>query len=225
MHFQQSSINSPRCSDEEFYPRFKKNSNAKIIWTSVRMETGRKPRVIKKRVTRDLPPPEVNETEPVPREAFTGKKSHNFKEFVQKRIEEQNRISLKERTHDFINETSFTAITRIVKANTIFKKILWLILVLAMMAWLAIQCYWLLEKYFNYPVEVKIEIKSASKLDFPSVTVCNRNPLKRSKLTASVFSKLSETFDLKTDATLYNGAMDRLRKHSGKSRGGVPGSP
>lgn len=189
------------------------------------METGRKPKVIKKRVTRDLPPPEVHETEPVPKEAFTGKKSHNFKEFVQKRIEEQNRISLKERTHDFINETSFTAITRIVKANTIFKKILWLILVLAMMAWLAIQCYWLLEKYFNYPVEVKIEIKSASKLDFPSVTVCNRNPLKRSKLTASVFSKLSETFDLKTDATLYNGAMDRLRKHSGKSRGGVPGSP
>lgn len=180
------------------------------------MEPTRKPRLLKKGVTKDLPPPEVNETSSVPLEAFASKQPC-FKEIVKKKIEEDRLITLKERTENFINETSFTAIARIVKANTILKKIIWLILVIAMMAWLTIQCYWLLDKYFSYPVEVKIELKSASKLAFPSVTICNRNPLKKSKLPGSVFSRLKDMLDLKTDTTLYNGAMEQLqhRVHSG----------
>ncbi|XP_052701236.1 degenerin unc-8-like [Crassostrea angulata] len=180
------------------------------------MEPKRKPRLVRKGVTKDLPPPEVNETDSVPLEAFASKKPC-FKEIVKRKIEEDRMTTLKERTDNFINETSFTAIARIVKANTILKKIIWLILVMAMMAWLTIQCYWLLDKYFSYPVEVKIELKSAPKLAFPSVTVCNRNPLKKSKLAGSVFSRLRDKLDLKTDTTLYNGAMEQLQNkgHSG----------
>lgn len=182
------------------------------------MEPKRKPRLVRKGVTNDLPPPEVNETDSVPLEAFASKKPC-FKEIVKRKIEEDRMTTLKERTDNFINETSFTAIARIVKANTILKKIIWLILVMAMMAWLTIQCYWLLDKYFSYPVEVKIELKSAPKLAFPSVTVCNRNPLKKSKLAGSVFSRLRDKLDLKTDTTLYNGAMEQLQTkgHSGLS--------
>lgn len=174
------------------------------------MDVKPKPRVIRKKVTKDLPPPEVNETDLVPLEAFTDKKP-NFRELVKKNLDDLNRISLKERTEDFINETSFTAIARVVKANTILKKIIWLILVIAAMAWLGLQCYWLFDKYFSYPVEVKVELKSAAKLAFPSVTVCNRNPLKKCKLGESVFAGLTDTFNLKTDDTLYNEAMDKLR--------------
>ncbi|XP_062572375.1 amiloride-sensitive sodium channel subunit gamma-like [Saccostrea cucullata] len=185
------------------------------------MDAMRKPKVVKKKVTKDLPPPEVNETDPLPMEAFTDKKP-KFAELVKRNLDSINNVSLKERTENFINETSFTAIARIVKANTIVKKILWLILVLAMMSWLGIQCYWLFDKYFSYPVEVKIELKSAPKLAFPSVTVCNRNPLKKSKLRDSVFSGLTQMFDLKTDDTLYNGAMDRLRDQSHGHEGPDP---
>jgi Amiloride-sensitive sodium channel len=35
-------------------------------------------------------------------------------------------------------------------------------------------------KYFSYPVNVGIEIRHASDLDFPAVTVCNLSPMRAS---------------------------------------------
>lgn len=55
-------------------------------------------------------------------------------------------------------------------------------MVLSMMVWLGVQCYWLLDKYFHYPIDVKLDLKISSELEFPSVTVCNMNPILKNKI-------------------------------------------
>ena len=50
---------------------------------------------------------------------------------------------------DFCAETSFSALTRIHKASHMYKRILWLMACLVMLAWLTIQIVWLFNKYFR----------------------------------------------------------------------------
>ena len=38
----------------------------------------------------------------------------------------------------------------------------------------------IIKKYYSYPTSIKIEIISRDELEFPAVTVCNENPVKRS---------------------------------------------
>jgi hypothetical protein len=45
-------------------------------------------------------------------------------------------------------------------------------------------------KYFSYPVTVGIDIRHASDLDFPAVTICNVSPM-RASLYESYFESLS----------------------------------
>lgn len=154
----------------------------------------------------DMPPPEVHESDPMPKEASKNGKQTECSQNEAKNMMES--ISVRERFNMFMNETSFTALTRIHKANSILKRIIWFIVLVAMLAWLSVQCYWLLEKYFNYPVDVKIELNSAPRLDFPSVTICNRNPLRKSMIASSPFSAMENDFlKVKRDDSLYNRAM------------------
>ncbi|RUS89854.1 hypothetical protein EGW08_002384 [Elysia chlorotica] len=73
-----------------------------------------------------------------------------------------------------------------------------------MMSWLGVQCYWLLDKYFQYPIEVKLDLKAAPELDFPSVTICNLNPiLERHLNTEEIFNDLKEYSEPDTDDSLF----------------------
>lgn len=62
--------------------------------------------------------------------------------------------SIKDELSAFFTETSFTALTQIYKANSIWKRVVWTVLVIGMLAWMVVQCYWLFEKYYKYPIEV-----------------------------------------------------------------------
>jgi len=43
----------------------------------------------------------------------------------------------------------------------------------------------LTKKYLDYPVSVKMNVDHKHKLTFPSITICNMNPVKRSAWLAS----------------------------------------
>ena len=45
---------------------------------------------------------------------------------------------------------------------------------------LFIQTFMLLKKYFNYPVTTKVSSKHEAITDFPSVTICNFNIIRKS---------------------------------------------
>ncbi|XP_045167548.2 amiloride-sensitive sodium channel subunit alpha-like [Mercenaria mercenaria] len=109
---------------------------------------------------------------------------------------------------DFCSETSFSALTRIHKASNWGKRIMWVIACLFMLTWLILQCVWLFQKYFSYPVEVKIEVEAVPNLMFPSVTICNLNPLKRSMMDRGPFKNISHYFKLDDNDLLYDDFVD-----------------
>ncbi|KAL4218107.1 ligand-gated sodium channel [Mactra antiquata] len=88
----------------------------------------------------------------------------------------------KEIYSDFCEQTSFSALTRIHKAS-----------------------HW-------YPVEVKVEVTAVPNLDFPSVTICNLNPLKRSMMSYPPFDNLSNYFHLDDKDMLYDDFIDDKRR-------------
>ncbi|KAK3768071.1 hypothetical protein RRG08_045889 [Elysia crispata] len=115
----------------------------------------------------------------------------------------QEKKNIKQEISNFFTETSFTALTRIYKAESFFRRLAWTIVVLAMMSWLGVQCYWLLERYFQYPIEVKLDLKAAPELDFPSVTICNLNPILEKHLQQETFEDLVKYAKPNTDDSLF----------------------
>ncbi|XP_069137183.1 amiloride-sensitive sodium channel subunit beta-2-like [Argopecten irradians] len=159
----------------------------------------------KNRVRTVMPPPEVNETDPMPKEATKNGKQAGLDPPA------TDSMTIHERFDIFMNETSFTALTRIHKANSIIKRIIWFVVLVAMLSWLGIQCYWLLDKYFKHPVDVKIELVSSTPMEFPSVTICNRNPLRRSMIDQSPFRTMQDDFlKVKRDDSLYDKAWEMM---------------
>ncbi|XP_019631135.1 PREDICTED: uncharacterized protein LOC109475034 [Branchiostoma belcheri] len=72
---------------------------------------------------------------------------------------------------------------------------MWLALVLTAAGMTIWQGSRLVKKYMSYPVQVKVGIVVNNKLIFPSVTVCNQNRLRKSRLNGSRFQPLIEIDD------------------------------
>lgn len=172
------------------------------------------------------PSPVVDKVNPIPTIAFVSKSKNKFRAMLEEQIEKDRSLTVKERFDIFISETSFTALTKICKAGNIFKQIVWLILVLAMLSWLCIQCFWLFEKYLSYPYEVKIELKSSQKMEFPSVTVCNRNPIRRSRFENSPFNapEFKGLFEVWQNSQLYDKAVKSMKNQTKERYDGDGGS-
>ena len=56
----------------------------------------------------------------------------------------------------------------------------WVLIYIGVIACLVTQFGNLIQKYFNYPTDIDIVIISKPQLEFPAVTVCNENPLRKS---------------------------------------------
>ncbi|XP_041375089.1 degenerin-like protein asic-1 [Gigantopelta aegis] len=126
------------------------------------------------------------------------------KEAFREKLKNKEENTLNDKVDRFFNETSFTALTRVYNASNWFKRICWLVVLLGMMSWLTVQCYWLFERYFSYPVEVKMDLVSARELAFPSVTVCNLNPLKHSKRHKVPFNEIQAFVEIEYNDILYS---------------------
>ncbi|XP_052253065.1 amiloride-sensitive sodium channel subunit gamma-like [Dreissena polymorpha] len=111
---------------------------------------------------------------------------------------------------EFCEETSFTALTKIHKADFRLKRVIWAVTCVSMTAMLAVQITWLFQKYFRWPVELSIEVKAVPVLQFPSVTICNINPLKKDNMRSGPFQEKSAVFTLGKDDMIYDGYSDDL---------------
>ncbi|KAL8568700.1 hypothetical protein ACOMHN_058429 [Nucella lapillus] len=122
----------------------------------------------------------------------------------------RRRERVREELGHFCTETSFTPLVRIYNASSWLRRLGWLLVVFSMFSWLTVQCYWLLDKYFSYPMEVKIGMVAARELPFPSVTVCNLNPIRRKQAEdLPGFKPLGRYTDLiKNDDPLYKKYTD-----------------
>jgi len=61
-----------------------------------------------------------------------------------------------------------------------FKKCFWLLVMMGMAAALTYNVVELTKKYLSYPISVKLSVEHQQQLTFPSVTVCNMSPIKKS---------------------------------------------
>ena len=53
----------------------------------------------------------------------------------------------------------------------------------------------MIQKYLSHPVDTKVDIQFSKILAFPAVTICNMNPIVKSKLSATSDVQLFETVD------------------------------
>ena len=61
-----------------------------------------------------------------------------------------------------------------------FKKCFWLLVMMGMASVLMYNVVELTKKYLDYPISVKLNVDHQPQLTFPSVTVCNMSPIKKS---------------------------------------------
>jgi len=61
-----------------------------------------------------------------------------------------------------------------------FKKCFWVLVMMGMAAALIYNVVELTKKYVSYPISVKLSVDHQQELTFPSVTVCNMSPVKKS---------------------------------------------
>ena len=94
----------------------------------------------------------------------------------------------REETVNFGQNTSIHTIWKhTVSEIGIRRRIIWLILLLASCGYLLYEMYILGKLYLEYPVRIRNRVTVNHSLEFPSVTVCNLNSLRQSKLRNSAF--------------------------------------
>ncbi|XP_052070447.1 degenerin-like protein unc-105 [Mytilus californianus] len=81
----------------------------------------------------------------------------------------------------FAEKTSMQGVFYIYSAKNRGQKIFWICLLIACTVGMGSHLYYLINQFTKYPVNTKIEL-GFSNLKFPAVTICNVNPIRRSKL-------------------------------------------
>lgn len=114
---------------------------------------------------------------------------------------------VKAKMNEFISETSVAALTRIHRSTSNGKRVMWIIVFFGMFAYMTFQIITLCQQYFNYPVELKITLRTAHVLEFPAVTICNINPVRKEQLMHSDLNTLLPKIDLSVDDQLYQRAI------------------
>ena len=85
--------------------------------------------------------------------------------------------------NEFAENTTMHGIPRFLDAErSIVQRVLWLLVVFVSTVILVAQASNLIIDYAKYQTTTKVTIVTKSKLEFPSVTICNLNMLRRSKL-------------------------------------------
>ncbi|KAH3691456.1 hypothetical protein DPMN_071205 [Dreissena polymorpha] len=70
----------------------------------------------------------------------------------------------------------------------------------------------------RWPVELSIEVNAVPVLQFPSVTICNINPLKKDNMRSGPFQEKSAVFTLGKDDMIYDDYLnDLMNEMTGKT--------
>ncbi|XP_072013768.1 acid-sensing ion channel 5-like isoform X2 [Amphiura filiformis] len=140
---------------------------------------------------------------------------------------------------DIVNEYGETgsahAFPRIITTNHWWAKLFWLIVSCGLAVLFGYQGYWLLIDFFTWPYSTKIDIISKYKVEFPAVTVCNMNRMRRSELVGTRYQGIIDVdggFDLDSDyswfwdfsSDFYNNWLSSTSSAGSSSAGSSAGS-
>ncbi|KAL5007157.1 hypothetical protein ScPMuIL_015963 [Solemya velum] len=115
--------------------------------------------------------------------------------------------ALKERLAHLADTTTLHGVPRIVSSTRWYRKLIWLILVLTVVCYLIVQLTDLYKVFMKNPIKTSIRMKYQPTMSFPAVTLCNVNPIRKSKL-KDFENALSNYTGESYPAEIYNGTMD-----------------
>lgn len=98
-------------------------------------------------------------------------------------------------------KTSLHALPRIVKASSLYIKIIWVAIFMMTSSFCSYMIFKNINKYLQFEVTTKIRYVYEANSVFPLITICNKNPLlteyaKQMLNEVSIKNNLSELFDL-----------------------------
>ena len=89
-----------------------------------------------------------------------------------------------------------------------FKKVLFLLFTLGNLTWMTYQIHEIIKEYALYEVDTSVTYVTARKLAYPSVTVCNMNPVRKSALDSGLSKILNDSRS--ADSTLTRKKRDAI---------------
>ncbi|XP_033634671.1 amiloride-sensitive sodium channel subunit gamma-like isoform X1 [Asterias rubens] len=94
---------------------------------------------------------------------------------------------------EYMANTSAHGLPNIDRGRNSCRKAVWSLLFMWALGMFIWQCYELVHAYFQWGVDVNIDIQYETQLNFPAVTICNLNPIKSSTIRYS--DKLNSLFN------------------------------
>lgn len=94
------------------------------------------------------------------------------------------------RWNSFVESTTLNGMLHVFTGRTRVRRVLWAVFLLSAMAWFSFQSSKLLRKYFSYPVTTKVSLEYDGSPEFPAVTICNFNSVKKSVVMAKRYDEL-----------------------------------
>ncbi|KAL5007618.1 hypothetical protein ScPMuIL_016424, partial [Solemya velum] len=89
--------------------------------------------------------------------------------------------TLKERLVHLADTTSLHGIPRVVSYTRWYRKLIWLLLVLTVVCYLIVQLNELYQVFMRSPIKTSVSMEYQPAMSFPAVTLCNVNPIRKSK--------------------------------------------
>ncbi|GFN90133.1 acid-sensing ion channel 5 [Plakobranchus ocellatus] len=83
--------------------------------------------------------------------------------------------------HEFTQSTSMHGVQHIMRHRSVWRRMVWSVLVIGFVAWAAHNVYQIVSDYNSNPVQTSVSSEYQSKMNFPAVTVCNLNRIRQSK--------------------------------------------
>ena len=62
-------------------------------------------------------------------------------------------------------------------------RIIWILIYIGLIVVFSVYLHGITNKYLSYPTTTEMTIETVSSLEFPAVTICNENPIPKSKIT------------------------------------------
>ena len=98
------------------------------------------------------------------------------------RLQKKWNLGAAGKLREFCSQTTAHGFGKLASASSAIERLLWLVCLLAALAYTSVQGFRLISEYFSYPVDVKVMMKHVEDLEFPAIVVCNMNALRKQAL-------------------------------------------
>ena len=109
------------------------------------------------------------------------------------KVSEQNdskSAAIERKWKSFVEVSSLHGLQYIFSSRTLVRRSIWTVFLLTGIGWFTFQSSRLLTKYLEHPVTTKITVEYEDVSEFPSVSICNFNRVRKSVVTSSGFGEV-----------------------------------